>query len=63
MIGSQECIAAWCNISREAANRLLKRLCEKGLIEKMLINSSDAVKRYKYVTTIYNINTFTRRVL
>ena len=35
--GTSKYVAAWCNIRKEAALKILKRLTDKGLIEKRSI--------------------------
>lgn len=45
---SQEYIAAWLNISREATNRLLKRLIANGLVEKREGRRKGAVVIWQY---------------
>lgn len=48
MTCSQEYIGNWCNISREATNKLLKKMIDKGLIIKKLTRCRGAVKIYEY---------------
>lgn len=48
MTCSQEYIGNWCNLSKSNTNRLLKRLVDKGLIEKKLAKTKGAVKLYDY---------------
>lgn len=45
---SQEYIAAWLNISREATNRLIKRLIEKGLVIKRERSRKGAMVLWEY---------------